>query len=538
MQYKLSVVVVMYEMRREIARTLSTLSPGYQKVAATDYEVIIVDNGSSSPLESEEWQIDGMKVQYHYLLSDSPSPSKAINVGIEKSSGTYVAIMVDGARMLSPGILGKTIEAFNIYSNPFVTTISFHLGYITQQLSARSGYDQEYEDTLLSTIGWQQDGYRLFQISCFAESCRLGWFGTIAETNFFAVNRSVLQEINGADERFQLPGGGLVNHDLYKRISEKSNIQTVRLIGEGTFHQIHSGVTTQSEQSEYWQVLLEDYKKVTGTDYQLPAPSTFVLGELHPFMTYNYNASSFAQRKYREGEVRRNLTGQGVIILGMHRSGTSMLTGCLQEAGLFLGEVMEHSPHNLKGNRENKATWLINDQVVAANGGSWDRPVSSALWTERAREIRDSYLTRFYEKKQFGFKDPRCLLTLDGWREVIPVYSLVGIFRHPFLVANSLHKRNYFSYDKGLQLWLEYNWRLLYYIENHQVLLMEFTSDLTHLNDQIRKLCQRLGLPNIPDSFSFIEGTIVQKEIPEIESPKAQQCLDLYQKLQKLVDFK
>lgn len=43
-----------------------------------------------------------------------------------------------------------------------------------------------------------------------------------------------------------------------------------------------------------------------------------------------------------------------VLILGMHRSGTSCLAGSLQEAGLYLGEVNTAAPHNAKGNRESR----------------------------------------------------------------------------------------------------------------------------------------------------------------------------------------
>ena len=44
---------------------------------------------------------------------------------------------------------------------------------------------------------------------------------------------------------------------------------------------------------------------------------------------------------------------QPIVILGMHRSGTSCLAGCLEELGLHLGTVITSAPHNKKGNREN-----------------------------------------------------------------------------------------------------------------------------------------------------------------------------------------
>ena len=63
-----------------------------------------------------------------------------------------------------------------------------------------------------------------------------------------------------------------------------------------------------------------------------------------------------------------------LCVLGMHRSGTSCLTGSLQEAGLYLGDCHTWNPHNLKGNRENQEIVDINDRVLADNGGAWDAP--------------------------------------------------------------------------------------------------------------------------------------------------------------------
>ena len=65
---KLSVVVIFYNMRREAARTLYTLSSSYQTIlTGSDYEVIAIDNGSSCPLSEEEVSAFGLNFQYHYL---------------------------------------------------------------------------------------------------------------------------------------------------------------------------------------------------------------------------------------------------------------------------------------------------------------------------------------------------------------------------------------------------------------------------------------------------------------------------------------
>ena len=52
------------------------------------------------------------------------------------------------------------------------------------------------------------------------------------------------EELGGLDERFALPGGGLVNHDLYRRACALHGVELVVLLGEGTFHQYHGGAAT------------------------------------------------------------------------------------------------------------------------------------------------------------------------------------------------------------------------------------------------------------------------------------------------------
>ena len=115
-------------------------------------------------------------------------------------------------------------------------------------------------------------------------------------------------------------------------------------------------------------------------------------------------------------------------ILGMHRSGTSCLTGSLQEAGLFLGEHHTWNKHNEKGNRENQSIVDLHDEILAANGGAWDSPPQGDVaWSDahiqRAREL----LGEYGEEPVFGFKDPRALLALEGWKSLYPSIEFVGI---------------------------------------------------------------------------------------------------------------
>jgi hypothetical protein len=144
--------------------------------------------------------------------------------------------------------------------------------------AAGSGYDQEAEDRLLADSGWERDGYRLFEVSALSGSSRRGWFGPIGESNALFMPRPMWDELGGLDERFELPGGGLVNHDLYARACALPRARLIILLGEGTFHQIHGGASTSRRVSR--EEAFADYEAIRGTVYEPPSPRPLYVGRV------------------------------------------------------------------------------------------------------------------------------------------------------------------------------------------------------------------------------------------------------------------
>lgn len=184
-----------------------------------------------------------------------------------------------------------------------------------------------------------------------------------------------------------------------------------------------------------------------------------------------------------------------IIVLGMHRSGTSCLTGIMQRFGVELGEVFTANPHNKRGNRENAQIMTLNDHVLAVNGGSWDNPVTVTNWSEQHRKERDAIITKLSSEAlhYWGFKDPRTLLTLPFWIEALQP-QFIGTVRHPIRVARSLNKRGNMPIEKGLKLWLDYNRQLLKLVRKHQFPIVNFDlSAEAYLSDVVTKLT-KLGM--------------------------------------------
>ena len=276
-----SVIVVFYDMQREAPRTLHTLSAAYQRgVTEADYEVIAIDNGSSVPLDPD-W-VKSFGPNFRLIRRDpSPSPVAAINAAVRESSGSAVMICIDGARMLSPGILRWTLTAFRAFTDPVVATLSWHLGPKQQNQSMLEGYDQTVEDQLLGGIDWRGDGYRLFDVSSFAASSKPGWFLPIGESNCLTVWREAYDRLGGFDERFQTPGGGLAVLDFYRRACDA--LPLVLLLGEGTFHQFHGGVATNAPVARHpFPTFHAEYLRIRGEPYALPSASGHFLGTMPP----------------------------------------------------------------------------------------------------------------------------------------------------------------------------------------------------------------------------------------------------------------
>lgn len=268
---KLSVVVAFFNMRREAKRTLYSLCCQYQQgIGIDDYEVLVIDSGSSEPLDQQWVESLQDNFRYYYVDSEFPSPCKAMNFGIGKSRGYLVACAIDGARMLSPKILSSMLRIEQVFPNPFIYTLAMHLGDKLQNIAVEEGYNQTVEDALLDTVNWQEDGYQLFTISNLAGSSKYGYTGTLAESNFFSVRKDVLVAMGGFDERFKTPGGGFVNLDVFAQLLGNPDIDPVMLLGEATFHQFHGGVATNVPMSQHPGLsFMDEYVTIRGKNFML-----------------------------------------------------------------------------------------------------------------------------------------------------------------------------------------------------------------------------------------------------------------------------
>ena len=276
-----SVVVVAYDMARELPRTLRTLVPGYQRdLAPEDVELVVVDNGSPTPVAPSDLP-DHPRVELIRLDPAPPSPARAANVGVAAATGELVGLVVDGARMASPGLLATALLGARLAEQPVVASLGWHLGLGGRHMEAdRTGHDRAAEDRLLADAGWEEDGYRLFGISTLAGSSGRGWFGPLGESSALFLPARRWAALGGLDEAFALPGGGLVNHDLYRRAVTAPGASLVVLLGEGTFHQHHGGAATSGRFD--FEAMQADHERLRGRRYAPPEVAPTYVGRMPP----------------------------------------------------------------------------------------------------------------------------------------------------------------------------------------------------------------------------------------------------------------
>ncbi len=281
----LSIVVIVFDMPRQAERTLYSLTSAYQEGASEgEYEVIVVENESANPLSTAFINSLPANFSYHLRVEREPTPVHAINHGAGIARGRYLCVMIDGARMVTPGVVRNLLRGHRLSGNAVVTVPGYHIGEQLQQAAVEHGYGEEDDRALIESSDWSSNGYNLFDIACFSGSCSGGFYLPISESNCISMPRHIWAALGGMDTRFNLRGGGLVNLDLYRRACEYRDVLHIVLQGEGTFHQFHGGVTTGGESKEVRAQLMEEmdrqYERIRGCRYESPVTAPVYLGEL------------------------------------------------------------------------------------------------------------------------------------------------------------------------------------------------------------------------------------------------------------------
>jgi len=249
-----------------------------------------------------------------------------------------------------------------------------------------------------------------------------------------------------------------------------------------------------------------------------------------------------------------------VVVLGMHRSGTSLLTRALAVLGVSLGDrLMPAAEENPKGFWEDLDINALNIAILEALGHSWHSlaptlpgEVAEPLLADFKRRALAILRDRLSDTDCFGLKDPRMSRLLPFWQDVFSELkikvSYVVVCRNPVSVARSLAKRNGFDQEKSYHLWLGHMIEILARTQNCHRVVVDYDLFLADPAGQLQRIAQGLGLEFLPGctevsefTTSFLESSLRHHHyrLQDFLSDQAlpPQVTTLYQLLLKLASY-
>lgn len=216
-----------------------------------------------------------------------------------------------------------------------------------------------------------------------------------------------------------------------------------------------------------------------------------------------------------------------IIVIGMHRSGTSLIASIMQQLGIFIGNQLDPNNEALFFLRNNE--WLLHQHQA-----TWDNIAPFQQILASNPELIRHYASLMYERIQqdmmyrkllttttaWGWKDPRNSVTLPIWAEVFPACRVINIERHGVDVAESLRKRGSTgvirnttrcsTLEGGFSLWEEYLISSAHNIKTLQLpfLTLKFEELLIHPHQSIKKLADFCGVTINNATIEHISGNI------------------------------
>jgi len=227
-----------------------------------------------------------------------------------------------------------------------------------------------------------------------------------------------------------------------------------------------------------------------------------------------------------------------ITILGMHRSGTSVVAGMLAGHGIEFGPVSERNRFNPRGNREIPELNRLHDRVLERSGGSWWKPPGRLRLRRGDRRRRDRILATI-PGDPVAVKDPRMLVVMELWRDLAA--APIGVIRNPVAVRDSLLRRArerprrhpQLSGAEFEELWLAYNRVLLSERERRAFPVIDFDRQ-DDLASQVRAALAFWDLEP-GDEHSFFDPELTQPPAADWRAGIAsREALELWDELSRV----
>ncbi len=196
-----------------------------------------------------------------------------------------------------------------------------------------------------------------------------------------------------------------------------------------------------------------------------------------------------------------------IVVLGMHRGGTSLAVRGLLALGVTLGSrLLQAQADNPTGFWEDEALVALNDRVLGAIGLTWYSAgiTDKVVWeTAAVSRLVDEAVgvidAEFRDAALWAFKDPRTARLLPFWRRVFDKagsnVSYLVVARNPISVARSLADRNGFRPEKSHLLWLQHLLPALIETRGRPRVVVDYDRLLDAPMDEMQRVAASLALP-------------------------------------------
>ena len=486
----------------------SVLSQTYPRI-----ELIVIDDGSQDDTVNRiRESLAGAVIPVRVIARKNRGAPATLNQGAALAQGEYLAFL-DSDDYFAPDRIEKMVagiaETGGRWGFSLVSTV-YDPG--SSEASKNGDLENSHRKTQLALLGRISNSFALLTYNV-----------SISTGNLF-VERELFASLGGfRDFRY--------NHD-WDFCLRASALAEPNVVREPLyFFRLHehnaireSRLKTVEDAGRMIAGLLDDSMPDSCTNPlapQWPANLTLLLkeylrssmGEHVPVATLRkFAAETRAAHPLQDAAVRE--TGSfdrprrtALVVLGMHRSGTSALTRLLNLCGAYLPENLRppKPEANAKGFFETEEVNNLNERLLVFLGGAWDR-VEFTL--PREGDIADDFIhdARAIIDSEYGgeetilIKDPRIGVLAPLWHQALtsagyrPVY--VVPVRNPLEVANSLHARGDMSVRDGLSLWHDYMKRIVSFADAApDVTFISFEEIFKDWRSAVRAISDRLDVP-------------------------------------------
>lgn len=223
-----------------------------------------------------------------------------------------------------------------------------------------------------------------------------------------------------------------------------------------------------------------------------------------------------------------------VIIVGMHRSGTSMVARLLERAGMYVGgtwlDENHEAVHFLRANRA-----MVGEGPYTLHDYGWTAPKTDEFiaarrgFAERAARGIDRFFAERNGETAWGWKDPRNCLTLPIWLSIYPKARVLQVVRHGKAVALSLTDRDGLHPAFGLALWAHYVLRAeraLEALPESRKITVRFEDLADAPPETLAKLCEFAGLRPVADLEAIAANVDRERAVGRLDDARVTEIGD------------